>query len=43
MLVLTKITYYNIHTQQITLRKLMGLKNSIHGSHVAHGPIVGPY
>jgi len=32
----------NIHyTQQSLLRKLVGLKNSVHCPHVAHEPVVG--
>jgi len=31
------------YAQQSMLRKLVGLKNSVHGAHVVRGPIVGPH
>jgi len=30
------------YAQHSILRKLAGLKNSVCGPHVAHGPVVGP-
>jgi len=42
MLVLTKITFCNIHTTSNNTENLAGLKNSVRESHEACGALVGP-